>query len=37
MINGLGGTPPESRPIVMEITQRETVASRNAGRGGPAA
>jgi dihydroxyacetone kinase len=37
MINGLGGTPPESRPIVMDITQRENVASRNAGRGGPLA
>jgi hypothetical protein len=37
MINGLGGTPPESRPIVMDITQRENVASRNAGRAGPLA
>jgi hypothetical protein len=37
MINGLGATPPESRPIVMDITQRENVASRNAGRGGPLA
>ena len=37
MINGLGGTPPESRPIVIDITQCEDAASRNAGRGGPLA